>query len=51
MPDNLYTILLALAAGVVIATAAYVAVKCYSQYDTLFGAPQKYSLRYNSFRR
>jgi len=51
LSDDLYCALLALAAGVVIATAAYVAVKCYSQYDTVFGAPKKASLRYNSYRR
>lgn len=51
LTDDLYNSLLALAAGAVIATAAYAAVKCYFQYDTVFGGPQKSSLRYNSLRR
>ncbi len=34
--DNLYTVILALAFCVVLATAAFVAYKCYFQYDTIF---------------
>ncbi|MHC4456404.1 MAG: hypothetical protein ACYS0I_04790 [Planctomycetota bacterium] len=37
--NNLYTIILALAFGVVLATAAFVAYKCYIQYDTIFKIP------------
>ena len=37
--SNLYTALLAVAFGVVLATAAFVAVKCYFIYDTLFKIP------------
>lgn len=39
VPDNLYTIILALAFCVVLATAAFVAYQCYSQYGTLFEIP------------
>ena len=41
--DNIYTAILALVCGVVLATAVFVAYKCYSQYDTIFKAPQKTS--------
>ena len=37
--SNLYTIILALAFGVVVATAAFVAYKCYFDYGTLFKIP------------
>lgn len=37
--NNLYTVVLALAFGIVLATAALVAYKCYFQYGTLFKAP------------
>jgi len=37
--SNLYTIILALAFGVVVATASFVAYKCYFQYDTIFKIP------------
>ena len=37
--NNLYTIILALAFGVVLATAAYVSYTCYVQYDTIFQIP------------
>jgi hypothetical protein len=37
--SNLYTIILALAFGVVLATAAFVAYKCYFDYGTLFKIP------------
>jgi hypothetical protein len=37
--SNLYTIVLALAFGVVLATAAFVAYKCYFDYGTLFTIP------------
>ncbi len=34
--SNAYTVYLALALGVVIASALYIAYMCYSQYDTIF---------------
>ena len=37
--SNLYTALLAVAFGVVLATAAFVAVRCYFDYNTLFTIP------------
>ncbi len=37
--SNLYTIILALAFGVVLATAAFVAYKCYFDYGTFFKIP------------
>ena len=37
--NNLYTIILALAFCVVLATAALVAYKCYFQYGTIFKVP------------
>jgi len=37
--SNLYTIILALAFAVVLATAAFVAYKCYFDYGTLFEIP------------
>lgn len=39
VPSNLYTVILALAFGVVIATAAFVAYMCYFQYGTIFKIP------------
>ena len=36
-PSNLYTVILAVAFGVVLATAAYVTFACYTQYRTIFG--------------
>ena len=35
-PNNLYTVILTLALGAVIATAAFVAYKCYFDYGTIF---------------
>jgi hypothetical protein len=35
-PNNLYTALLALALGVVVATTIFIAVKCYTDYGTIF---------------
>lgn len=35
-PDNLYTIILAVAFCAVLATAAFVAYQCYTQYETIF---------------
>ena len=35
-PNNLYTAILALAFGVVLATVVFVAYKCYFQYGTLW---------------
>jgi len=37
--NNLYTIILAVAFAVVIATVGFVAYKCYFQYDTIFKMP------------
>ena len=37
--DSLYTVILALAFGIVLATAAFVAYKCYFQYETIFKIP------------
>ncbi len=37
--SNIYTIILALAFGVVLATAAFVAYKCYFDYGTIFKIP------------
>ena len=37
--NNLYTAILAVAFGVVLATAAFVTFKCYTQYGTIFGMP------------
>ena len=37
--DNLYTVILAFAFCAVLATAAFVAYKCYSQYGTIFNLP------------
>lgn len=35
-PDNLYTVVLALAFCAVFATAVFVAYRCYAQYGTIF---------------
>ncbi len=35
-PDNLYTVILALALVAVLATAGFVAYQCHAQYETLF---------------
>jgi len=39
VPSNLYTAILAVALGVVVATSAFVAFECLSQYKTIFGMP------------
>lgn len=39
VPYNLYTIILALAFCAVLATAAFVAYQCYTQYGTVFKIP------------
>ncbi len=39
VPDNLYTIILAMALCAVLTTAAFVAYQCYMQYRTLFEIP------------
>lgn len=39
VPSNLYTAILAVALATVLATAAYVAYQCYTQYGTIFGMP------------
>jgi hypothetical protein len=38
-PSNLYTAILAVAFGVVLATAAYITFACYTRYGTIFGIP------------
>ena len=38
-PNNLYTVILALAFCIVLATAALVAYKCHMQYGTIFKIP------------
>jgi hypothetical protein len=35
----MYTAVLAVAVGVVLATAVYVAFACYAEYQTFFGTP------------
>jgi hypothetical protein len=37
--DNLYTVILGLALCIVLATAAFVAYKCYFQYGTFYEIP------------
>jgi hypothetical protein len=39
--NNIYTAILAFSFAVVLATAAFVALKCKSQYGTIFGSPEK----------
>ena len=39
IPDNLYTVVLAVAFCAVLATAIFVAVQCYRQYETVFTIP------------
>jgi len=48
VPSNLYTVLLALAFSVILATAAYVAYKSYSQYGSIFRTTQQPSFHYRS---
>ncbi len=36
VPDNLYTVILAVALCAVLATAGFVAFQCLTQYDTIF---------------
>jgi len=36
VPNNIYTAILALATGVVLATAVFIAYKCYADYGTIF---------------
>ena len=38
-PNNLYTVILALAFAVVLATVVFVAYKCYFQYEIIFRMP------------
>lgn len=35
-PDNIYTVILAVAFFAVLATAIFVAYQCYSRYETIF---------------
>jgi hypothetical protein len=37
-PNNIYTAILGVAFGAVLATAAFVTFKCHQQYETLFSA-------------
>jgi len=39
VPSNIYTVILGLAVMAVAATAAFVALKCYFVYNTLFKIP------------
>ncbi len=39
-PNNIYTAILALAFGAVLATAAFVTFRCHQQYETMFSAPK-----------
>jgi hypothetical protein len=39
-PDNLYTVILAVALCVVLAAAVLVAYRCYTQYQTIFSIPR-----------
>ncbi len=39
MPDNVYTVFLAVVFCAVLATAAFVAYKCYYQYGTILKIP------------
>jgi len=39
VPDNLYTVILAIAFCVVLATVAFVAYECFTQYETIFSIP------------
>jgi len=36
VPSNIYTVILALATGIVFATAVFIAYKCYADYGTFF---------------
>ncbi len=38
-PDNIYTVILVVAFGVVVTTAAFVAYQCYTQYGAIFTLP------------
>jgi hypothetical protein len=48
--DNLYTVILALAFGVVLATAVFVSIKCYSQYGSIFKASKPSATRLMPYR-
>jgi hypothetical protein len=39
VPSNIYTVIIAIAFSIVLATAAFVAYTCYSQYGTIFMVP------------
>ncbi len=39
IPDNVYTVILALAFCVVLATVALVVYKCYDHYETIWNIP------------
>lgn len=39
VPNNIYTVILAVALGVVLITTIIVAYMCYSQYGTIFKIP------------
>ncbi|MCJ7778750.1 MAG: hypothetical protein MUP16_10595 [Sedimentisphaerales bacterium] len=38
-PSNIYTIILAIAAAVILSTVVFVAYSCYTQYETIFQIP------------
>jgi len=48
--ENIYKAILAFACGVVLATAIFVAFKCYTQYDTVFKVPERAAWRSSSLR-
>ena len=37
--DNIYTVILAIACGVVVASVVFTAYMCYSQYEAIFTMP------------
>jgi len=39
IPDNVYTVILAVATAAVVAVAAFVVYMCHSQYETIFKMP------------
>ena len=49
-PNNLYTVILALAFCIVLATAALVAYKCYFQYGTIFKVPERSASRLGALK-
>ncbi len=39
IPDNIYTVILAVACGAVVAVAVFVLIECYRQYGVIFTMP------------